>query len=539
MKKIFLTLLMGLSSASLMAQFHLDGRPECMLGDELEIEDGPHYYRGIRKLGSQQSAPLKASGEQKIPVVLVQFADKPFTAADGTPEGVQQFYHQFCNGTMDGVRYDGHGSYGSIRDYFVEQSDSLFLPYFEVIGPVTLEQGYAYYGANSGGGHDSNFSVFRQEAIAKAQEVYTGDWMDFDNNGNGTVDMIFYVYAGLAESNGGDENCIWPKEGTTSTTINNLRYECYGCTCEARPSKYDNQGNITETKTDGVGVFIHELSHALGLPDFYDTRSVAFGMDIWSVMDYGEYGNNGYMPGNYTAYERDFMGWQPLVELTDTCVLNIKCFADGGCGYKIVNDANPDEYYVLENRQAKGWDEKICGLGHGLQVTHVDYNSSRWSANTVNTDPNHQRMTIISAADNYQGTNAAQTSSEWKECLGGCLFPGSSYNYNLTDDTTPAATVFAGSYMSKPLFDITEEEDGTVTVYFLKSKTQIEEEQRQQEIDALTEIFGNEESPVAVYALNGMCVSQCKANEVHRLSLRRGIYIIKYNNGATRKVFLD
>jgi len=617
MKRLF-AILFGLASLTVQAQDEVEewfqnGRP---IHEETVIYDETGKHLAPRKLGSQATAPLKASGTQRVPVVLVAFPDMAFSVADSTDSGVNAFYNLFCNGTMDGVMYTGHGSHGSIRDYFVEQSDSTFFPEFTVIGPVVLDSSYTYYGKNSASGSkDVNISAFRNQAIAKAQEIFT-DWDTFDNDGNGTVDMVFFIYAGMGENTKGGPDAIWPKESSSSVTINGRTFSCYGCTCEARPDKRDENGNVLTTKVDGVGVPIHELSHALGLPDFYDTRSVAFGMDIWSVMDYGEYGNNGYNPGNYTAYERDFMGWRQLKTLDEPQILTIDCFADGGYGYKIINDANANEYYILENRQAKGWDDKICLIGHGLQVTHVDYNASRWNGNTVNTDANHQRMTIIAANNNYEGTNVAQTAAQWRACLEGNLFPGADFKFDLTDDSDPAATVYAGELMHKPIRNITENEDGTITLCY-RTNGQLDtpvaldpdsvdvhsfranwgeveyatnyiieledEDQGIISVDTLQElslayadlrdgtklkyhvkaiadspedyldsewseyvyletlvdlIEGVDDSAklVEVYTMTGKCVSRCYADQVNRLDLHNGIYVLRYSNGATKKI---
>ena len=186
-KPKFASVLMGLMTAvAITAQDNVDewmlnGRPECV--HETAAGTAPH---GRHKIGSQATAALKAKGVKMVPVVLVAFSDLAFSAADlverdaddnivsrtkGTDEEVNAFYQKFCNGTMDGSLYRDHGSYGSIRDYFVQQSDSIFLPEFVVIGPVTLDKGHAHYGANNGNSKDINFSQFRNEAIAKFKEM--------------------------------------------------------------------------------------------------------------------------------------------------------------------------------------------------------------------------------------------------------------------------------------------------------------------------------------------------------------------------------
>ncbi len=438
------------------------GRPEHVFAEPA----GNNARRAPQRIGSQSTASLKATGQPRIPVVLVQFTDTKFTAGGTTKEEINAYYQQFCNGDAAG---NGVGkNHGSIRSYFAAQSDSAFLPQFDVLGPVTLSKEVAHYGGNSGTRKDLNFTEFCNESVTLAQSEFEGEWSIFDNNGDGNVDIVFFLFAGLGENNYGGENTIWPKEQTTATTINGIKYACYGCTCELQPTEIDKNENVTGTRADGVGVFIHELSHALGLPDFYHTRGgVVPGMDLWSVMDYGIYANNGYRPMNYTAYERDFMGWQPMEELTEPAIVTLLPFAQGGKGYKITNDANPDEYYILENRQPQGWDQSIQKIGHGMLVTHVDYNAKAWNSNTVNNTETHQRMTFIPASNSYANLIGTCESSEaWRMALAGHLYPGTSLNYNLTDESAPASVVYAGGLMGKPVRNITEAEDGTITLCY-------------------------------------------------------------------------
>ena len=192
-------------------------------------------------------------------------------------------------------------------------------------------------------------------------------------------------------------------------------------------------------------------------------------------MDYGCYAGNGNVPCAYTAYERDFMGWQPLLTLTDPGLYTVDPIADGGIGYKVINEENVNEYYILENRQKVNWDRSLGSMGHGLQVTHVDYNAESWMINMVNSVANHQRMTVISANNEYNGSAALQngkcTQAEMVACWGGTLFPyvkdGVVMNDSLTAFSTPAATVYTRSgFMNQDLHAIHENADKSVTFYF-------------------------------------------------------------------------
>ncbi len=426
----------------------------------------------VRKIGSQASAPLPAQGSPKVPVILVQFTDSIFTVGS-TPEEINHYYDLFCNGTRDGKRYTGHGSYGAVRDYFDAQSEGQFQPEFVVYGPVTLSKKENQY--------TSDNKAFATEAVQKATNIYGINWSDFDNKSKNQVDMVFIIFAGCgANTTGNRSNHIWPNEAsigdiTLSDGTTKVHFICSGCTSEKRMGT--NAKNQVFTRADGVGVMCHELSHALGLPDFYDTNYVAFGMDTWSLMDYGCYGaNGGYAPCAYTAYERDFMGWRSLETLTDAGQVTLAPISSDGKGYKIVNDENPDEYYIIENRQAVGWDANLIrSTKAGLQVTHVDYTANSWNNNSVNTNPNHQRMTIIAANNRYLGTC---TDVDWDGLL--LTWTGNLYPYSYTDGegvkhvndsltaySTPAATVFTSSgFMNKDIHAIKVQSDKTVTLYF-------------------------------------------------------------------------
>lgn len=649
MKKLF-TLAFAVSTLTVAAQQADDdnwwgqGRPQHVHTTD-SVTSGIHH--APHRVGSTASAPLRCRGEQKVPVVLVSFADRPFYAAGQSDSAVVESYNLFFNGEDDSEVYTRTHSSGSIRSYFIAQSDSAFRPQFGIIGPVQLPSKYAIYGRNSGNSKDTNISAFYRDALNQVMRTQNVDWNLYDNDGNGTVDMVFFVHAGWGENTvQTDTSAIWAKESTSGISIkaedgSSVRFGCYAVCAEARVRNSERLAKDIEEGTygptgynpdnlrmDGIGVCVHELSHALGLPDFYDTNGVAFGMDLWSVMDYGEYGNNGYTPGGYTAYERDFMGWQSLETLNGPCKLTIPCYAEGGHGYKIVNEANPNEYYIIENRQPAGWDAKVCTKGRGLQVTHVDYNASRWNGNTVNTDAAHQRMTIIAANNDYRGTTSVTSMEEWYEALEGHLFPFTGEYQDLTDETTPASVVYAGGYMGKPLRGITQNEDGTITLYYcalgeLETPGMLEANEVDEELDdtayAVYEfswadvddtseyemevylndsescssslVMGNRcrkllpagskvkwrvrancrlvggsygylpsewsdyqyfetlpdlipntpdsEKPVSIYTMGGVLVSRCMASDIHRLMLRHGVYVIRYSNGASRKVLLD
>ena len=422
--------------------------------------DTDRHQPTLKTIGIHENAPLTSEGSPKVPVVLVQFSDKTFMSAP--QDQINETYNKYCNG--DGVNeYFSEYSYGSVKEYFRDQSNGQFTPEFKIIGPVTLSKSYTYYGKNNGSRKDVNIQSFYSEAIKLAQQQ-VADWSEFDNNSDNVIDMVFFVYAGEGENAYSKDSTdfIWPKENQTGGTINEIRYGCYACCNEW----YDGE-------IDGIGTFCHELSHALGLSDHYDKKSNDYGMECWDLMDYGNYMSKGKRPVGYTAYEKDFMGWQKMVELTpdQPQMVTIQPLSQNGQGYKITNPANPNEYYWLENRQNEGWDlnvgyslSGIKAFHHGMLVCHVDYLQSAWTSNTINYQSDHQRMTIIPAGGRlwpqyHIGKEGYYDMYAYLDNQATVPFPGS-LHVTLLADT--AAVVYQGGTMNQPIRDI-EEKDGVVT----------------------------------------------------------------------------
>ena len=576
-------------------------RPLCSVSmDEGSIDDDfSRNARLARKVG-RRGELMPVVGTPKIPVLLVDFPDRTFYAAGQTDDDVRATYDLFFNGFDDAEVQKKLGSTGSVFSYFDEMSHGQFLPDFEIIGPVRLDNGYAYYGSNSGKSKDVNMYDFYREAVMKAVNQYDVDWMQFDNNGDGKVDFIHFVYAGWGEntlqtmdSDGNvsflDPDAIWAHEMTGTIVVNvddgkSVSFACYGASAEARiksgsQALADRRGEFAPTgynpanlKVDGVGICIHEMSHAMGLPDFYDMKGDGYGMDVWSVMDYGDYVGSGYNPAIYNAYERNFMGWEDLPVLREPQVVTIPCFDDGCCGYKIVSPDSPSEYYILENRQAKGWDQMACKNAHGLVVTHVDYDEGmHFFALEDDTNPDamlnngmHKHSVFMAQAirnitENEDGsitlcfrTNGQLEVPEGLETqeVGMNGFVAS---WQPVDRAVAYVTEMEqnGVYYCDTLRACGVRYDGllsdvpvTLRVKAIASSPEdyVDSEWTDHlELTTAADFIAElpeSEKPVTVYTMDGKAISHCMADEVYRLSLRKGIYIIMYSNGASKKIFV-
>ena len=410
-------------------------------------------------------------GKKKGLIILVQYKDKKFKFGHN-----QKMYNRIANETGYA---NSLGFVGSVKDYFLAQSNGQFELDFDVVGPYTLNHEYAYYGAPSGSSTDVRPSDMVYDACRLADPDV--NFTDYDWDGDGYVEQVYVLFAGLGQAAGGDENTIWPHEsklqygnnGSYVSKDNNVVVNTYACgpelTLQYTPVSY-------RERVDGIGTLCHEFSHCLGYPDLYDTKNgVNFGMGDFDLMCSGSYNGESFCPPNYSAYEKWFAGWiTPTVLDKPTSVKGMQAQdVKYGQAFVVYNDNNKNEYYLIENRQQNVgiWDNQLPASG--MMITHVDYDENVWGWNNVNSivnysnqygseyaylDNDHQRLTIFHA-DNEEGTSVnSQT---------GDLYPYKDNN-SLTDTSSPSAIIYqGGSTMGKPITNITQNEDGSIDFDFM------------------------------------------------------------------------
>ena len=382
-------------------------------------------------------------------VILVQFPDVPFHYGNAT---FQRFFNE--EGYTDGINI------GSVRDYFLDASYGLFDFQFDVVGPITMSHSLSYYGKNNSNGDDQHPAEMAAEAVKMVDNEV--DFSRYDWDGDGEVEQVFIIHSGYDEAQSRNKDQIWSHawtltealeegDGDGPVTLDDVVIDSYATSSELR--------NSSGTGICGIGTPCHEFTHCFGIPDFYDTVGYSFGMKSWDLMDYGEYNGNGGTPAGFTSYERMFCGWLNPTELTEaTIVSEMPPLTSKPVAYILRNSGNRNEYYLFENRQDESWDKYLAG--HGMLILHVDFDSQAWYDNTVNTVRSHQRMTII-PADN----------SLYSFSLSGDPWPGTSGNTELSDFSTPAATLYNENaegdlFMHHSITGITESEEGLISFIF-------------------------------------------------------------------------
>ena len=383
----------------------------------------------MRGLGGDH---ITYKGVKKGLVVLVDFKNKKF--ADGHD---LEYYKNVINGKDFSDEEEGY--VGSVRDYFLAQSNGQFELDFDVVGPVTMSKNYGYYGNDGAYQKDEKVYEMIKEACDGIKDQV--NLKNYDWDGDGEADQVFFLYAGLGQASGGSAGTIWPHEselrywpcGVLSYPTGKIN--TYACANELQPETQGSSRYISA----GIGTICHEFSHCLGFADMYDTTGGGgYGMSVFDVMDQGSYNGNGFVPCNYTAFERIYAGWVEPIELIDPAtVKDMKSVSDYGRPFIMYNYKNTNEYFLLENRQNTGWDKGLYG-SNGLLIVHVNYVPSRWANNSVNSSAEKiQCCTVVNADGSRENTQYS---------LQGDLYPyevkGVTMNDEFTDYSEPAAKLY-------------------------------------------------------------------------------------------------
>lgn len=398
---------------------------------------------------------LNLKGNKRVLALLVEFPDKSFSSANAAE------YHNFFNA----VNYTTGKNKGSVKEYFLAQSNNQLELNFDVVGPVKVSKNSVYYGEATESANDAHAADMVYEALALANDQV--DFSQYDWEGDGKVDMVVIIFAGLDQSTGGTSDAIWSHKADIDVRLDNVNIKQYACASELRKTNDVVQMN-------SIGTICHEMSHGFGLPDTYDGFKKNYGTNRWDIMGIGVHNDDGYTPAGYTAYDKMFCLWQsPIVLREDQNVNSMYPMNEGGDFYLIPNDAWQDEFFLLENRQQRGWDSSLPG--HGMLIMHVDYDETLFQCNITNRtgtisglNNDHERMGLV-LADNDTTINL-NNYYIWQACLQGDLYPNKKNN-SLTNTSTPAAKLFHNNIddtnlLSKPVTNIRESDDGTMSFQF-------------------------------------------------------------------------
>ena len=294
----------------------------------------------------------------------------------------------------------------------------------EVIGYVRAPKPYSYYTANQSG-TGTNYPHNSSGLLHDALTIFcrSDDLARFDADDDGFVDAIFLIHAGRGaetEANAAKrENMMWSHKWTL-------------------PQPFLHQGvkvfaYSTEPEDGSLGVFSHEFGHLLGLPDLYDTTFRSHGIGDWCLMAGGAWGDKGNRPSRMSCWCLSKLGWIKPKAVPRKTLITLKTLEEKktDCYRLWTKGANGPEYFLLENRQAKGLDAALPGSG--LAVWHVDERQ-----------PNNENplayLVALLQSDGKRDLELLKNSGD-----AGDLFPGEKSVTAIDDNTSPSTRSNTGS----------------------------------------------------------------------------------------------
>lgn len=395
MRKILLSFILLLMAAAVQAQ-----RTQCVRRF-IPYPEKTKQARAITR--ANVGNPKTYEGSKRGLIILMEFQDTKFVNKNrnGKTFDVHDFWNDIANKeglkTVNGIIVNG-----SIRDYFVSQSYGKFAIDFDVCGPYTAKNKYAYYGRNKDWGN-MTFDQAPFELIVEAVNAANNDvdFKDYDWDEDGEVDQVYVLYAGHGEASYDDPDTIWPHEseldGWTGekTTLQGLTINTYAC---------GNEIDYAD-RTMGIGTICHEFSHCLGLPDVYDAATGESIVGYYDVMDAGNYNGDSWYPPAYSAFERYFCGWlepKPINGLNEVGELEpLHLSPDAYIIRPFVGSTN---YWMIEKRQKASWDKFLpCFTENatGDAITekqlcwYIDYDQEKWNRDLPNVDHDHLGISIV------------------------------------------------------------------------------------------------------------------------------------------------
>ena len=273
----------------------------------------------------------------RLAVIPIDFSDVKHNAkitAKNWEEALfsEKTYHQ--------KSVTGQKVYGSLRDYYQEQSFGRLRVHGKVFDVVEVAKKRGDYG---------------QSTSPFAKTILLGETLDhlFQRDGKDALqgfDGIFFIYAGERVPTNNRGSLYWPHRGAF---FHHGKLWSYLISAEGGAAM------------SNISIICHEFGHMLGLPDLYarPENPGSEGVGVWCAMS--NQVNNG-RPQHFCAWSKERMGWiqTAVIDPTVKQKLVLAPIADSPkeC-IKVLVKLDGSEYFLLENRRKKGFDHELPAEG--------------------------------------------------------------------------------------------------------------------------------------------------------------------------------
>ena len=388
-------------------------------------------------------------GDRWFPVLLIGTTDKDY--------GDSAAFYDFLNKPG----YNVNNNIGSLRDYFLYVSDSMFSPHFDVY-PIKLNKALTDYGT----GDNFNEGQFTADGVsALANRADFKAVADKYCSSGKNVDGFIFLFPGMEEDALKQSSLFWGHQfwmqSNGSTRMNfwgGSPYSAGGYSFDKYLFIAQYADGSRNSKINKIGTFAHEFSHVMGLNDHYGkdaNNNQVDGPSVYDIMSLGMYNgstlNEGNAPMGYSAYEKEIMGWLKLKELEPDKTYSLKKLSRMEA-YSVTNPNQNDEYFIVEYRPAESYDSYVknsLGWGarssaNGVYVWYIDFDQKICvTNNNANGDINHQRVAIVAV----QGAKGYYANFTYVNKNGKASVPGV-YNIVLDGNDRACFTTAQGMSLS-------------------------------------------------------------------------------------------
>lgn len=308
----------------------------------------------VRRKGEEQELQVtltgdsaSATGEEprtlwkkpgyKLALVGVEFPDTRHSAAVSMGDWEQAL---FSTGSYTRTNATGQTVFGSLRDYYLEQS----------CGQLRVT-GRAFDWLEMGKPRGD----YSQSASATAKTAFLTEAIDRLLKRDGTnalkdFDGVAFIYAGDRYPNVSRGSLYWPHRGTV--TYKGKRWPYFICAEGKR-------------RMENISVYCHEFGHLLGIPDLYarPENPGSEGLGNWCAMsNQTPYGR----PQHFGAWCKEQLGWLKPAVLDPTVKQKLVLAPVEGSTnecFKVLLRPDGSEYLLLENRRKTGFDGSLPAEG--------------------------------------------------------------------------------------------------------------------------------------------------------------------------------
>jgi M6 family metalloprotease-like protein len=389
-----------------------------------------------------------------LPLLVVQalFSDSPEPGY--TPQQVQS------------VLFDGPAPYGTLRDFYLQQSGNRLIVSGKVLPWVRTSVPRATAVENP--------VTWINEALQKSDASV--DFGQFDNDGpdnvpnsgddDGVVDAVaFHFLESSAACNGPG---IWPhRSGIAGWPLPGglvaTAYQSKDVRPNGQPVLVDDY--ITQSTVTCGGELLnattiaHELGHILGLPDLYHMvggilpSQRRWVLGCWSLMAGGSWGcgsgsssGDARRPPSLGPWEKGLLGWTQEIRPGDVVDTEITLQPVVSSGQVLRIQVRQNEYFLVEFRPRTGFDSELAA--GGVLIHHVDRNLNLFPCAAC---PRQYSVSLVEADGNgallrtsAEGGNRGEAGDVW----------GANGRTRFTTTTTPGSKTTNGGMTEFAIHDI-------------------------------------------------------------------------------------